>query len=270
MKFTKSFIKKTLKETLSENTDNTSVYRSMYGVVPDFDGFGDTKVKSTLSFSNEGAIRKFCFKNAQRDNALPYFLKLSKSLETHFKTFDDNPIGEHCLVLSLGLNEEDEVEERVFLNQNDVSEYFEALENRIVLVVHFLPFEAREIYHQVHTDGHDIAYSNTFSFKNYNFVARLHLNTGRLFNGVVTKTKDEYLITIRDQLRRKYGTDGVEAVVKDHPLSGGTMIEGFNIYFNKISEVNYLKLIKLDMDKPVQIKASLKSIGMTKDDSCEK
>ena len=261
MKFTKNDVKKSFTECNRSKDDNRCMVRSLFGVVPEFEAMGGEKVSGILSFANERLVIDFVKSRYER-TGITYLSDIAKNLKSHFEKITKEECDEHCVVLVASENGTQSV---VFHDPDDVKAFIESQSNKLIVIVHFLPSVARDMYYVVSNNSYHISYSNRFSFNGQNFLAKVAFERGSVFGSRSMEQREEKIISFRDQLSKKFGQSNVKAKTKQHPFEG-TQIVGFEICFDKLSHINILKLVKFDLEYNVEIKASLKSMGMTKEE----
>jgi hypothetical protein len=260
MKFTKVVVKKSFTECNRSKDEDRCMVRSLFGIVPEYEHMGKEKVSGVRSFANERLVRNFV--SSRYDNSIiSYISQLAQEFEKHFQKIHDVDCEEHCLVMKV---DENGVESKVMDSPSDVQSYIDSQRRVLIVVAHFLPSVSRDMFYAVNGNSYNISYSNRFSFNGKNFLAKISLQQMRVFGRLEKEAMEDKIASVSDQLSKKFGRENVKAITQEHPFSG-TQIVGFDISFDKLSHINVLKLVNLGMEYTVDIKASLQSMGMTKE-----
>jgi len=261
MKFTKGDVKKSFTECNRSTDENRCMVRSLFGVVPEYEAMGKEKVSGVLSFANEKLVRDFISSRFE-NSIISYVSQLAKAFEKYFEEIQFKDCDEHCLVLKVN---DSGVEQRVMDTPDEVRDYISSKSREFIVVVHFLPSVSRDMFYAVDSNSYNISYSNRFSFNGKNFLAKISLQRVSMFGRPDHEEMEKKVSEVANQLAKKFGRENVKAQAQRHPFNGDQIV-GFDITFDKLSYINVLKLVNLGIDYKVDIKASLKSMGMTKEE----
>lgn len=262
MKFTKGDVKKSFTKCNRSEDGNRNLVRSLFGVVPEYEAMGQEKISGVMAFANERLVRDY-ISSRYKESVVTYVMKVAKEVEKHFKEIHDQDCEEHCLVVST--DSEYNVEAKVFDEVDSVQSYIDSKENCFIVIVHFLPSVSRDMFNAVDSNNYNISYSNRFSFNGQNFLAKITLHRVNVFGRRNSEEAEQKIADVRQQLTKKFGLENVKTISTRPPI-GDTYISGFDITFDKLSFINILKLVNLGVDYKVDIKASLKSMGMSKEE----
>lgn len=261
MKFTKGDVKKSFTECNRSTDENRCMVRSLFGIVPEYHAMGKEKVSGVMSFANEKLVRDFI--SSRFDGPIiSYVSPLAKAFESYFEEIHNKECDEHCLVLNVN---DAGVEQKIMDTPDEVRSYIESCSKSFIVVVHFLPSVSRDMFYAVDGNSYNISYSNRFSFNGKNFLAKIGLQRVSMFGRRDREQMEEKISDVRVQLGKKFGGENVKTITQRHPF-GDEQTTGFEISFDKLSFINVLKLVNLGVDYKVEIKASLKSMGMTKEE----
>jgi hypothetical protein len=255
MNFTKNSLKRFAK-TLSR-TD--CIVRSLYGVIP-HDDFVKEKISGINSFFKEPQNRKiFNHINIKDYHFMRSFIEMNVS--SHFTKIQNENLGESCMIVCINKNLNDSQVSVVYDNEELIDNPIYSDENVLIVLVHFLPYEAAIQYEECSRSSYNISFANKFSFGGSKFMATIRVEGSSMPNAFARngiKSYDMAMCELRETLTGKF--NGVETITES--VASKPMIKGFRIYYDELSRVNVLKLINIKVKYTIDITSSLSSLGM--------